>query len=456
MEKANLKGKSFALVFFIMLLIFGWDTVNVGGQVTTKVYVDPVMSTAMPGERFTVDINIADVTDLWAFNLKLMWNPDVLNVTKITEGSFLNAEEKYNTFFVPKKDFPEKGSLQVGCTLSGEPSAAVASGSGTLVTVEFIVNEEGATPLQLYDTELLNYDLYKMPHTTEDGSFKYPVSEISVNPPSISDPSLTVGNTFNINISITGAKEIYAWSFNMSWDNAILNVTGIDEGTFLNQEGTYNTTFTTNEEEGFIYANCTLSGEPPAASASGNGRLASITFLVKAIGSTLLHFDNAVLLNYDGVTVIPITKDGYFSSILRDVAIISVKVAPNEVKTGDSVSISVVAKNEGATTFDRSVDISIYYNNSFLGTLGIPDLNPGAEDTLTFNWSTKDLSEGKYSIKAVASQIFGETDTENNVYIYEYLVVIAPEQSFPFTLVIIIAIAIVVGIVGFIFVRKRH
>ena len=126
------------------------------------------------------------------------------------------------------------------------------------------------------------------------------------------------------------------------------------------------------------------------------------------------------------------------------------------MKTGDSVSISIVAKNEGATTFDRSIDISIYYNNSFLGTLGIPDLNPGAEDTLTFNWSTKDLSEGKYSIKAVASQIFGETDTENNMYIYEYLVVMEPEQSFPFMPVIIIAIAIVIGIAGFIFVRKRH
>lgn len=442
------------MTFLIFLSIFSWAIANTGSQVETKIYVDPTIGTANPGETFSVNIKIANVEGLYDYEFRLKWEPDLLDVTSITEGPFLNAEDTYSTFFVAKEDFPSVGHLYVVCTLMGEPRTAAASGSGTLATVEFLVEKKGFTSLRLYGTLLEDYDRNKMPHTTEDGYFQHPFPEISINPSSIVDPSLGPGNTFNVNIVITQAEKLYSWSLNMSWDPAILNVTEIEEGPFLNQEDTYNTTFNTqiHQEEGYLYANCTL--EPLDISASGDGTLAILTFFVKTGGTTVLHFYDTRLLNYDSLPFHGV-KDGYFGYILRDVALVNVGVSPNKVKAGDSVSITVIAKNEGTMT--ENFDVAIYYNASFLGRLGISNLDPNAERTLTFSWSTKGLVEGKYGIKAVASEVPEEIDINNNAFIYEYLIITPPEQSFPFVPIIAVTgVLILVVFAGLILVKRRR
>jgi len=454
---------TFLIVLPILMPIFCWTSTNVKGQPGTKIYVNPARSTAKPGEGFTINLKIAGVKDLYSYEVYLRWDPKMLNVVKVTEGPFLNAEKNYQTFFQPKTNFPTAGHLYVVCTLQGEPPTAAATGDGILASVDFEVLNSGKSTLELYGTKLVDYEHagvpeYTMPHTTEDGFFKYPVSKIRVDPPSITDPSLLPGNTFNINISISEAEEIYAWSLNMSWDPALLNITEIKEGPFLNGNEDYNTTFTPdiNQEGGYVYVNCTLSDEPANASASDNGTLALITFLVEGRGGTALHFVDAILLDYEGVEVLSLTEDGYFSSLLRNVAIISLEVSPNETKAGDFVSISVVAKNKGTITFGRSIDVTFYSNDSFIGTLGIPDLDPDAEKMSTFSWSTKDLTEGNYVIKAVASQLPGEVDIDDNTYFYEYFMVTMPEQPFPFVLTAAIATVIVATAIGFVLLKKRR
>jgi len=458
-ETANLlRGKSFLLVFLVVLPIFGWAVTGVGGQVDTKVYLDPALVTANPGETFTVNVKIANVEDLWDYEFRLRWDPALLDVTRVTEGPFLNAEGTYKTYFVKKEDFPSPGNLYVVCTLMGEPVSAAASGSGTLAIVAFRVLDAGNCTLDLYGTlfEKPPPEQRKIEHTTEEGFFKYPLSEVAIDPPSIIDPSLIRGDSFNISVAVAMAIEVYAWSFNMSWDPTVLNVTEIYEGLFLKQNGTTSFASEISQEEGYLYANCTLLGEPPEASVSGNGTLIIVTFMVEDKGATVLHISEATLLDYEGVEVHALAKDGYFSNILRDVAIISVSVSPTSVRAGDSVVISVVARNEGETTFGQSVDVTIYYNESFLGTLGISDLNPGGEKTLSFSWNTKDLAEGTYRIEAVASQLLGETNIVNNSYVYEYLEVMPPEQSFPFMLIIMINVVVVLVVfAGFVLLRKR-
>ena len=206
-----------------------------------------------------------------------------------------------------------------------------------------------------------------------------------------------------------------------------------------------------------MHANCTLVGEPPEASVSGNGTLITLTYMVKTKGATVLDISEATVLDYEGVEVSALTEDCYFNNISGgEVAVISVSVSPSEVRAGDSVVVSIIAKNEGDTNFGQSVDVTIYYNENFLGTLGISDLNPSAETTLSFSWSTNNLGEGNYTIEAVASELLGETNTTNNRYVYEYLVIIPPEQSFPSTLVVaIVVVAILVVFAGVVLIKKR-
>jgi len=424
---------------------------------TTKVYVDPPLVTANPGGTFTVNVKIANVEDLYGYQFELGWDPALLEYTGVIEGPFLSSEDTYFTFFVKK---PRADHLHIECTLVGEPASAAASGSGTLVIVEFRASaslEPSNCTLNLYGTLFARMNLQEIPHTVEDGYFKYPLSEVGVNPSSIIDTDLIRGRSFNVSISITMAMEVYAWRFNMSWDPTLLNVTDLYEGPFLNPEGMYNTLFTAKlrQEEGYLYANCTLSGAPPEASVSGNGTLIIVTFMVENKGDTALDISEAMLLDYNGVEIQTIIKDGYFTNLSADVAVISVSVSPSKVRAGDCVSISVVAKNDGEIHFGLSVDVAIYYNESFLGTIGIPDVNPGDQKTLSFSWNTKDLAEGNYTIEAVASQVPRETNTANNRYVYKYLMVMPPEQPFPFTLLAFAGAIIVVVIVVLLFKKRR-
>lgn len=135
-----------------------------------------------PGAKFTVSIKIADVTDMWGFGVNVGWNSSLLDITDdpgtpdiiegVTEGSFL--QNGGDTRFTAKL-YQNEGTLSVASTLLGEGTHQ--SGDGTLFTIEFTVQELGATTLDLYDTGVNvkgpppEYTPTPTEHTTKDGSF---------------------------------------------------------------------------------------------------------------------------------------------------------------------------------------------------------------------------------------------------------------------------------------------
>jgi hypothetical protein len=463
----TLKGKSFLLLFLIVLSTLGWAATNVEGQEEPKLNVVPPIASAGLDETFTVDVKVANVINLYTYQFRLSWEPTLLDVTSVTEGPFLNAEGTYMTSFTPRiyntpDPFGVSGYAFVACTLLGEPASAAASGSGTLATLEFLVKEDGNTSLHLYDTKLINSLLVEMSHGTEDGYFQsLPPPEIHVEPSSVVDVSLQPGNAFSINVTVIQAVEVYAWSLNMSWDPALLNITEAKEGSFLNQSA-YNTTFNRQilQEEGFLYANCSLFGESPDVSASGNGTLVTVSFLVEAVGSTVFDLYDTKLLGYSGNELPHEAQDGYFdnSGVRRDVSIVSVEASPAAVEAGDSVSVTVVAKNEGDVT--ENYDVIVYWGDINIGTLSTSDLSPGSQKTLTFSWKTEGIVEGNHTIEAVASAVIWEANTDDNTYVNGYVTITPPEEtsSLPPTLIaaVIIVILIVVAVVGVVFLRKKR
>ena len=170
--------KKIVLLAFVLLLllptVFGICFSPVAANPETKLFVDPPISTASLGESFIVNITVADVKNLYTYQFRLSWEPEVLNVTRVTEGPFLSSEGNYTTYF-SRKIFNDpdplgfSGYIYVACTLMGEPRTAAASGSGILTTVEFFVKGQGNTSLYLYDTMLLDGYQDEMPHTTDDG-----------------------------------------------------------------------------------------------------------------------------------------------------------------------------------------------------------------------------------------------------------------------------------------------
>lgn len=97
-----------------------------------------------------------------------------------------------------------------------------------------------------------------------------------------------------------------------------------------------------------------------------------------------------------------------------DVAISNVTASPSEVNPGQNVNITVDVDNEGAVT--KTFNVTIYRNDTAIETQTVLDLLPGNGTTLTFNWNTAGVKNGSYTIRAEASNVSGEWDTDDNTY----------------------------------------
>lgn len=150
------------------------------------------------------------------------------------------------------------------------------------------------------------------------------------------------------------------------------------------------------------------------------------------------------------ITVTPLT---------HDVAVTNVTASPTEVTVGENVSINVTVENQGNVR--ETFNVTAYYNSTATWTVIETEVNVslsgGAETTLTLTWNTTDVSAGNYTIKANATTVFGETDTTDNTYIDDTVLLEAPPSPFPIEIIIAIVVIVIVVAVAIIYyyLRKR-
>jgi hypothetical protein len=140
-------------------------------MVTTTIYVEPQLTIIRRLEdNFSVNINVANVTDLCGWDFRLYYSNLVLNGTSITEGSFLKTGG--NTYFYVA-NFTDTynathGLIRAVCTLF-EPTGV--NGGGDLAKISFKTKGTGETSLKLADTIIVDsaFPPNKIPHATNDG-----------------------------------------------------------------------------------------------------------------------------------------------------------------------------------------------------------------------------------------------------------------------------------------------
>ena len=112
--------------------------------------VDPVVATVNPGDVFNLEVLIGatdisagdDVSNLFAYQFSLKYDPQVLSANSISEGTFLSGIG--TTFFVPGTIDNTLGQISFTAnTLIG--ALAGVSGSGSLLTVKFTALALGAS-----------------------------------------------------------------------------------------------------------------------------------------------------------------------------------------------------------------------------------------------------------------------------------------------------------------------
>jgi len=105
------------------------------------------------------------------------------------------------------------------------------------------------------------------------------------------------GDTFTVEVTVTGITDLYAFQFDVSFDPALLSAVAVSEGAFLPGGGT---TFfipgTIDNVGGAISGNAdALIGAIPGV--SGDGVLAEFQFTALAPGTSALSFANRILLD---------------------------------------------------------------------------------------------------------------------------------------------------------------
>jgi len=445
-----------ATLLLVILSAFAFSTKTSTAQSAVVVYVSPDTISVAPGESFDIAVNIKRAENVYSWQFSLSWDPTVLELQEVSEGNFLN-QGIYPTIFQDYVD-NDGGNVTVVCVLRGQPRSSSASGDGTLATVTFYVKDTGYTPLPVYNTELLDYDYYKLPHTSEDGFFQYQatVPFLHVDLPSFADP-LAAGSTFDVNITIADVANLYSWMVCLSWDPTVLNATDIQEGPLLNQNGTQATAFdVTYPEAGTVCVNCTLVSQP-IVTASGNGTLATIIFSVERYGDTLLDLHNTTLLDNNLIEIFHLSEDGYFTNILGDIAVKSVEASTYNVTVGDTVSLTITVENEG--NVDEPFDVLVWANITLVRIITVTDLALGDQKTLTLDWNTQNIAEGTYVIKAEADTVLGETDIDDNTLVMVDVIQATAQSDtqFPTTLVIAaVAIIVLLAIILFYFTRRKR
>ena len=123
---------------------------------STRIYVDPpsiIDETRVIGTSFTININVAAVIDLFGFEFKLKYKTAVLTATKITLGPFFPppGPPPYGSVIFKEEINDTIGYVWYSAVAPAIPGIGV-SGSGTLATVSFTVDDLGGSCLYLSDT----------------------------------------------------------------------------------------------------------------------------------------------------------------------------------------------------------------------------------------------------------------------------------------------------------------
>ena len=183
---------------------------------------------------------------------------------------------------------------------------------------------EGTYTIKVNATVLDGTDVDPSDNLLVNGQIELVIPTISVEPQKSIVGS--AGKNFSISINITNApyNNTWAWEFKLGWDVSLLNITDVNEGTFLSQDGTWGTLFVnlTNQEEGWVLASGSLTDDPISQGQPlphGNGCLATVNFTVLTLENGTLHLSETILLDYNIDPYTHNTQDGEFEVLLGDV-----------------------------------------------------------------------------------------------------------------------------------------
>jgi hypothetical protein len=293
----------------------------------------PEIKNIEPGSIFSVNATLQNAENVYAWQIKVQFDKTLLNCTGIyTPPTSIFKLEQLAGIVIDNS----AGYVMIGYSRMG--SVPGKSGSDVLAVITFKVLSRGRCPIEFSKpygqlTYLLNPDLDVIqPVNLEDGYFDNwippPPATLYIYPKRVVDPTLTPGQTFNVNVSIQNATNLNSWKSDILYLKNIINATDVTEGNFLKSIGptTFNVTIQPNfnTTHALISMSCTLK----SGGASGSGVLATLTFKVLDLGETLISISDPYLKDPNGLFLPFNVINGYFNNLL----IAKLSIDPSEIR----------------------------------------------------------------------------------------------------------------------------
>lgn len=243
-----------------------------------------------------------------------------------------------------------------------------------------------------------------------------------------------VGDKFNVTVWAGTTSDVFTYQVKVSFNVTHLTVaraayTGGTGSQWWKGHSTFPIGPNIDNTKGTVVAGETLLGGADVVHAS-SGSICWIEFQIIAAptaGNTLTSLidtnspDDSYLLSPDLGTIADVTL-GHATYVFsgggppptrHDVAIVSVTPSNDHPKQNDTISIDVVATNNG--TVIETFDVNVTYGGTLIGTQTATALAAGANMTLPFNWNTTGVTPAQYTITATATAVLGDADPSNNV-----------------------------------------
>jgi len=378
------------------------------------IYVDPADITdpaLTPCNNFTIDIKILNATDVYSFDFKLSFDPTIVEGVEIAEGTFLSSVGP--TTILHSQIDNTVGFIWFSVTLVAPPGA---NGAGTLATITFHVISLGATDLTLYDTSLTDSGTQPLTHSTANGRFANVIfARLFVDPPEIIDPTIVPGDLFYLYINVENVQNLFGYEFHLGYNTAVLTCIGVMVHPAQN-ETKFMTKFSVDDWIGDVFVNVTyLPGANPISTSSPL-TLVTLLFKVDAMGISELPLHDTMLISSSGDPIPHETGDGYFQSVLRDVAVLNITPSKTTIYEGQTINVTVIVENQG-DYFNETFDVTLYYETTPIATQTVHDLPVGNTAELLFTWATTGLSPcANYTLNAEAEIVPYEMDLADNKY----------------------------------------
>jgi len=280
--------------------------VNCEPEPGATVCVQPPELMVPPGTEFSVDVVVDEVSNLGAYEFTLVFDPNIVALMGISNGSFLGSTGRTVNCLDPTLGV---GSVRLVCTTLG-PAPGGPNGSGVLATVRLLALAEGSSPLHLQDVTLADIGGTSIPSTVQDGAVTVssgptPTPAPTSTPTSTSTPgpsptpggtlvrvdpssqTVSVGDNFSLNIRIENVENLGSYEWLLTFDPAVSGFVSVSNGSFLGSGG--RTVFCPGAilDTGSVRFGCSTAGTTPPGP-SGAGVLATITFSALAAGTSPL------------------------------------------------------------------------------------------------------------------------------------------------------------------------